>query len=487
MRTRTDISLTSWFRTAGAYLHPPMEPIPEDQDLSYFTKVCHVCRSCILERPARVYFAKDILEPLGIDPHIPNASPTDRAKRDSRSPRAQAAAAKKAKVTKDEDPWAGMFPPESDEYKLWDESDQIHRCNGCCAEVADGTCEGCGREFSISDPDEYNEIYGDGEFGFGDEDEESGEEDEEREGEHDEAREARRAARRRRREDARQGLFGLPREPIVVMDEEEDDEGDEAADDDSINDFIVNDQPDRRRGDRGGDRDERDRSDEDDDVKEDWEGDGDTLSNASNDSSALNDAHPPSEAYLEAMQIAREGRADRHRQRREQRSMSSRVERDDRPGNRYGNDRGMRPGLMSMIDDMADESDADELTDEDEVHEDDRVGLRGDYPGLSDLGDNLESESDRDDRTEEEYEDSFIDDDEEEEEEDEEEEMTEEEDPEERVGYQRRLAKSKREAEREKSEDSVQELEETDQEEEESDAPSIGEMRRRRLKALGDK
>jgi hypothetical protein len=442
--------------------HP--DPLPPNLDLSYHTKVCHVCRARIFNRPSRVYFAKDILEPLGFDAHIPLASQIAQAKAASAVSGTgnQAAQADEAET----DPWSRMFPPDVDQYKLWDESDQIFRCNGCCSEVADGTCEGCGREFSVADPDDIPGIWA---AGPGD-----GDGDEEMDGDRSDGFEVM---------DEREGMFGMapvaavPRRGRVVVDEDDEEEDDEDEDEGSMVDFI----------DRDDEDEEAESENEDGDSErtrgrthgEDGDNNDDSGSSASDESGERYDVGPRTGAFQEAMTAARQGRADRFRQRREasqEHQINSRRNRNERDGRRD-----VPAGLAGMLDLMAEESDDGNLTDEGGVHEDDMVGLRGDYPGFSDLeedGDDLGSESDVDDRSEEEYEDSFIDD----EGEDEADEGSDELDSgdESEASVRNRSKKSKR-----SSRAGTVKSEDEQQSGEESDAPSLGELRRRRLKNLG--
>ena len=75
-----------------------------------------------------------MLEPLGIDPHIPAAS-------------------QQAKQGTADDPWKDIFPVEKDSYKIFDESDGVDRCPNCLAEIDQGACVGCGAEFSEAEED----------------------------------------------------------------------------------------------------------------------------------------------------------------------------------------------------------------------------------------------------------------------------------------------------------------------------------------------
>jgi len=98
-------------------------------NLEFFTKVCHVCRTYIVSRPSRMYHLQSILEPLGIESHIPSASQS----------------------AFEADIWKGMFPPEKDQYRIHDTSDHVDRCPQCFGEIDEGECSGCGAEFSVAD------------------------------------------------------------------------------------------------------------------------------------------------------------------------------------------------------------------------------------------------------------------------------------------------------------------------------------------------
>ncbi|KAI9633412.1 uncharacterized protein MKK02DRAFT_4526, partial [Dioszegia hungarica] len=126
--------LVSWFRTPVAFLHeiPDLihETIPTTRDVSYRTKLCHVCRVQILRRPSRMYHFDSILEPLGINPQLPTLS------QDARE---------------SSDPWHNLFPPELNTYRVRDEDDQMDRCPECHNELVDNFCEECDIEFSESE------------------------------------------------------------------------------------------------------------------------------------------------------------------------------------------------------------------------------------------------------------------------------------------------------------------------------------------------
>lgn len=149
---QADTSLVSWFRTPGAYVHNVPDPIPENMDLSYWTKVCHVCRTYIVNRPIRMYHLQSILEPLGVDTHIPIALQT-------------------AKAGSAEDPWRNSFPEDKDSYRIHDESDNVDRCPACLGEIDEGSCSHCGAQFS---EEEEVEDFDTGDENEGNDDEDDG-------------------------------------------------------------------------------------------------------------------------------------------------------------------------------------------------------------------------------------------------------------------------------------------------------------------------
>ena len=110
-----------------------LDGVPDHQDLSYFRKVCHVCRKVCLSRPARMYHLQGILEPLDIDPHLPSESQETRER--------------------ENDPWKGIFPAEKTTYRIEDEEDAVSRCPECFEEIAVDTCSRCGLMFSEPEDD----------------------------------------------------------------------------------------------------------------------------------------------------------------------------------------------------------------------------------------------------------------------------------------------------------------------------------------------
>ncbi|WVQ95376.1 hypothetical protein IAU59_002473 [Kwoniella sp. CBS 9459] len=127
--------LMEWFRTAGAYQSVILDPITPETDLSHRVKLCHVCRAIVLRRPARVFFVRQILEPLGLYEH-----------RDAPISSSQL------------DPWDKIFPIERESYKIYDEIDHVWRCPTCGGEIDDGSCTGCGIVFSDIDDDDFDDL-----------------------------------------------------------------------------------------------------------------------------------------------------------------------------------------------------------------------------------------------------------------------------------------------------------------------------------------
>ena len=146
-----------WFRNPRAYAHQPRpidqspgsEPvIAEDDDMSYWTKVCHVCRTWVFQRPARVYNFAAIIKPLGL---------TSRHTAEHESTDANTGAVAEATQKSDPDDdnrhdlWANIFPPPQKAYKCFDADDAIFRCPECGNEVDGDTCTGCDAIFSDAD------------------------------------------------------------------------------------------------------------------------------------------------------------------------------------------------------------------------------------------------------------------------------------------------------------------------------------------------
>lgn len=52
------------------------------------------------------------------------------------------------------DPWKNIFPPERQSYRVWDDSDRVHRCPECHNEIDEDECAQCGIIFSQADDDE---------------------------------------------------------------------------------------------------------------------------------------------------------------------------------------------------------------------------------------------------------------------------------------------------------------------------------------------
>ncbi|WVR08753.1 hypothetical protein IAU60_005811 [Kwoniella sp. DSM 27419] len=127
------LCLVEWFRTPAAYQSEIPDPITRESDLSHRVKLCHVCRAAVIRRPARVWFLRAILEPLGLYEDI--AAPLESGQMD---------------------PWDKIFPIERETYKIYDEEDGVWRCPTCGGEIMNGECSGCGNEFSdIEEDDEW--------------------------------------------------------------------------------------------------------------------------------------------------------------------------------------------------------------------------------------------------------------------------------------------------------------------------------------------
>jgi hypothetical protein len=86
-----------------------------------------------------MYHLRHILEPLGIDSHIPTAS---------------------QEVSAADDVWTGIFPHEREGYRLRDEEDGVERCPECFGEVMDGGCQMCGAEFSEDENEMVEDVWG---------------------------------------------------------------------------------------------------------------------------------------------------------------------------------------------------------------------------------------------------------------------------------------------------------------------------------------
>jgi len=141
-------SLKLWFRQNTAYQHKVSGEITETRDMSYRSKICHVCRSIVLRRPTRMYNVYSFLEDLDLLGEIPLPKPI------APPPPSQEPGG---------DPWENLFPPDRQTYKLHDEEDDTYRCPACLHEIYDDRCDHCDAEFSGSDDNDEFEM-GDLEF-----------------------------------------------------------------------------------------------------------------------------------------------------------------------------------------------------------------------------------------------------------------------------------------------------------------------------------
>ncbi|WWC92485.1 uncharacterized protein L201_007444 [Kwoniella dendrophila CBS 6074] len=135
--------LVEWFRSPTALKHEHYLPITPDTDLSYRSKLCFVCRSIVLRRPAKAFFLRAVLEPLGLFEHKDAPNPENEV-----------------------DDWAKIFPPEQTSYKVYerDADGETVRCPNCMGEIYDSVCTGCDIEFSDeSSFEDFDDLDEDGE------------------------------------------------------------------------------------------------------------------------------------------------------------------------------------------------------------------------------------------------------------------------------------------------------------------------------------
>ncbi|WVW80622.1 hypothetical protein I302_102608 [Kwoniella bestiolae CBS 10118] len=118
--------LVDYFRSPTALKHGYPDAITPETDLSFRTKVCHVCRSHVLRKPARLFFLRAVLEPLGLFQYD-NLPPPG---------------------SEEVDPWENIFPADPYTYKLYDPTDDTTRCPECMGEIVDSVCQGCNLDFS---------------------------------------------------------------------------------------------------------------------------------------------------------------------------------------------------------------------------------------------------------------------------------------------------------------------------------------------------
>jgi hypothetical protein len=156
-----------WFRSPNAYRNDDITEVAADDDLTYRTKVCYMCRVPALRRPIRNFAIQSVIHTLGL------GSALDKV------------------VDRNEDVWELTFPSDPTSYLI--SADDVHRCPICTAEVDLGECSHCSLTFS--------DIDGDEDFGDGDEDDEN------------EAMAV-----------LQNTVPRLPREPLLIDDEAEDDD-----------------------------------------------------------------------------------------------------------------------------------------------------------------------------------------------------------------------------------------------------------------------
>lgn len=130
--------LLQWFRSPTAYPAPDIETVEPEDDLTYRTKQCHLCRENVYIRPVRVFAVGDIAEAIGLT-------------RTKSSPVANKIEGAPAAAKSETDLWAKTFPQDTTSYVTWDDSDGVWRCPKCSCEVASGECQGCHALFSDAD------------------------------------------------------------------------------------------------------------------------------------------------------------------------------------------------------------------------------------------------------------------------------------------------------------------------------------------------
>lgn len=130
--------LLQWFRSPTAYPAPDIETVESEDDLTYRTKQCHLCRENVYIRPVRVFAVANIAEAIGLT-------------RTKSSPVANKIEGAPAVAKSETDLWAKTFPPDTTSYVTWDDADSVWRCPKCGSEVASGECQGCHALFSDAD------------------------------------------------------------------------------------------------------------------------------------------------------------------------------------------------------------------------------------------------------------------------------------------------------------------------------------------------
>lgn len=122
--------LHEWFRSPNAYPAADIEEINEDDDLTYRTKTCHMCRTPVFRRPARNIIINHVLESVGLATGAAGVESASRSELDSM--------------------WSKIFPPEPKAWVVRDEADNVSRCPRCGCEVDYGECMQCGAAFSVT-------------------------------------------------------------------------------------------------------------------------------------------------------------------------------------------------------------------------------------------------------------------------------------------------------------------------------------------------
>lgn len=140
--------LLQWFRSPNAYPAPDIETVGPEDDLTYRTKQCHLCRENVYIRPVRVFAVGDIAESMGLT-------------RTKSSPEAKKIEGAPAAAKSETDLWAKTFPPDTTSYVTWDDADAVWRCPKCGCEVADGECQGCRAQFSDVEDSDGDDSEGD--------------------------------------------------------------------------------------------------------------------------------------------------------------------------------------------------------------------------------------------------------------------------------------------------------------------------------------
>lgn len=130
--------LLQWFRSPNAYPAPDVEAVLPEDDLTYRTKQCHLCRENVYIRPVRVFAVANIVEAIGLT-------------RTKSSPVANKIEGAPAVAKSETDLWAKTFPLDTTSYVTWDDADSVWRCPKCGSEVVSGQCQGCQAEFSDAD------------------------------------------------------------------------------------------------------------------------------------------------------------------------------------------------------------------------------------------------------------------------------------------------------------------------------------------------